>query len=250
VTGEAKPITIEVCVDSVESAIASQEGGADRVELCDNLMEGGTTPSDGSIAVARERLSIKLHVIIRPRGGDFCYSDLEFEIMRRDIMRCKELGVDGVVIGILTPDGDIDVARSRELVELARPLAVTFHRAYDMARDPYQALEDVIATGADRLLTSGQEPSVIEGLDLIAELVQRAGGRIGVMPGCGTERNMRKAVALSGAREFHVTGFGTVESPMRYRNPRIYMGGALYPPEYARQVTDAAKIRDLRRSVS
>ncbi|MDZ4718230.1 MAG: copper homeostasis protein CutC [Roseiflexaceae bacterium] len=237
---------IEVCVDSVESAIAAQNGGADRVELCDNLIEGGTTPSDGAIAVARERLSIKLHVIIRPRGGDFCYSELEFEIMKRDILRCKELQADGVVIGILTPDGDIDIPRSRELVELARPLQVTFHRAFDMARDAYQALEDVIAIGADRLLTSGQEPSVIEGLDLISELVQRAGDRIGIMPGCGTERNMKKAVVLSGAHEFHVTGFGTVESPMRYRNPRIYMGGALYPPEYARQVTDAAKIRELR----
>lgn len=240
------PIMIEVCVDSVESAIASQVGGADRVELCDNLIEGGTTPSDGAIAVARERLTIKLHVIIRPRGGDFCYSDLEYEIMRRDILRCKELGADGVVIGLLTPDGDIDVARSRALVALARPLAVTFHRAFDMAREPYQALEDVIAAGADRLLTSGQEPSVIEGIDMIAELVQRASGRISIMPGCGTERNMHKAIALSGAHEFHVTGFGTVESPMRYRNPRIYMGGALYPPEYSRQVVDPGKIRALR----
>lgn len=237
---------IEVCVDSVESAIASQQGGAERVELCDNLIEGGTTPSDGAIALARARLQIKLHVIIRPRGGDFCYSDLEYEIMQHDIRRCKELSVDGVVIGILTPDGDIDIARSRALVELARPMAVTFHRAFDMARDPFQALEDVIVTGADRLLTSGQEPSVIEGIDLIAELVQRAGQRIIVMPGCGTERNMRKAVAQSGATEFHVTGFGTVESPMRYRNPRIYMGGALYPPEYQRQVTDPEKIQALR----
>jgi copper homeostasis protein len=240
---------IEVCVDSVESAIAAQNGGADRVELCDNLIEGGTTPSDGAIAIARERLSIKLHVIIRPRGGDFCYSDLEFEIMKRDILRCKELHADGVVIGILTPDGDIDIPRSRELVELARPLQVTYHRAFDMARNAHQALEDVIATGADRLLTSGQEPSVIEGLDLISELVQLAGDRIVIMPGCGTERNMKKAVALSGASEFHVTGFGTIESPMRYRNPRIYMGGALYPPEYARQVTDAAKIRELRHGI-
>jgi copper homeostasis protein len=239
------PITIEVCVDSVESAIASQAGGADRVELCDNLMEGGTTPSDGSVQLAREHLQIKLHVIIRPRGGDFCYSDLEYAIMQRDILRCKELGVDGVVIGILTPDGDIDIERSRVLVELARPMAVTFHRAFDMARDPWRALEDVIATGADRLLTSGQEPSVVEGLDMITALVQRAGSRISIMPGCGTERNMQKA-QTTGAYEFHVTGFGTQESPMRYRNPRIYMGGALYPSEYSRQVVDPAKIRALR----
>jgi copper homeostasis protein len=245
----SRKLIIEVCVDSVESAIASQEGGANRVELCDSLIEGGTTPSAGAIAVARERLQIKLHVIIRPRGGDFCYSDLEMEIMRRDIARCKELGADGVVIGMLTPDGDVDVARTRELVELARPLSVTFHRAFDMARDPYQALEDVIATGVDRLLTSGQEPSVIEGLDLIAELVERAGERLIVMPGCGAERNFPKAVAQSGAREFHVTGFGSVASPMRYRNPRVYMGGALYPPVYERQVTEAGKIAALRSSV-
>jgi copper homeostasis protein len=237
---------IEVCVDSVESAIASEEGGADRVELCDSLIEGGTTPSFGAIAVAREKLSIKLQVIIRPRGGDFCYSDIEYEVMRRDIERCKEIGADGVVIGILTPDGDIDVPRSRALVELARPLSVTFHRAFDMTRDAFQALEDVIATGADRLLTSGQEPSVIEGLDLIAELSRRAGDRIIIMPGCGTERNMKKAVSLSGASEFHVTGFSETASPMRYRNPRVFMGGALFPPEYSRQVTDAAKVRALR----
>ncbi len=242
-----KQLKIEVCVDSVESALGAQEGGADRVELCDNLLEGGTTPSAGAIAVARANLSIKLHVIIRPRGGDFCYSDIEFDIMRHDVAVAKELGADGVVIGILTPDGEVDKARTAELIELARPLSVTFHRAFDMTRDPFQALEDLIALGVDRILTSGQEPSVIEGLDLIAELVQRAGERVIIMPGGGTERNVGKVVAGSGVREVHVIGPMTVDSPMQYRNPRVFMGGELRPPEYARTVTDPARIRELRR---
>jgi copper homeostasis protein len=239
--------TIEVCVDSVESAMAAERGGADRVELCDNLLEGGTTPSAGAIAIARQQLEIKLHVIIRPRGGDFCYSDVEFAVMRHDVAQAKQLGADGVVIGILTSDGDIDVERTRALIELARPLSVTFHRAFDMARDPYRALEDLIGLGIDRILTSGQEPSVLEGLDLIAELVQLAGDRVIIMPGGGTERNIGKVVARSGVRELHVTGTTSVESPMRFRNARIFMGGELRPPEYTRATTDPEKISALRR---
>lgn len=240
-------LKIEVCVDSVESALGAQAGGADRVELCDNLLEGGTTPSAGAIAIARANLAIKLQVIIRPRGGDFCYSDIEFDIMRHDIAVAKELGADGVVIGILTPDGDVDKARTAELIALARPMSVTFHRAFDMTRDPYAALEDLVALGVDRILTSGQEPSVIEGLDLIAELVGRAGDRVIIMPGGGTERNVAKVVARSGVREVHVIGPMTVDSPMLYRNPRVFMGGELRPPEYARAITDPARIRELRR---
>jgi copper homeostasis protein len=242
-------LTIEVCVDSVESAMAAERGGADRVELCDNLLEGGTTPSAGAIAIARERLGIKLHVIIRPRGGDFCYSDVEFAVMRHDVALAKQLGADGVVIGILTSDGEVDVDRTRELIELARPLSVTFHRAFDMARDPYRALEDLIGLGVDRVLTSGQEPSVIEGLDLIAELVRIAGDRVIIMPGGGTERNIKKVVERSGVREVHVTGTTSVESPMRFRNPRVFMGGELRPPEYTRTTTDPDRIRQLRDEV-
>ena len=239
-------LILEVCVDSVESAMAAERGGADRVELCDNLLEGGTTPSAGAIAVARDRLGIKLHVIIRPRGGDFCYSDIEFAVMRHDITLAKQLGADGVVIGILTSDGDVDIARTRELIELARPLSVTFHRAFDMSRDPYRALEDLIGLGVDRILTSGQEPSVIEGLDLIAELVRIAGERVIIMPGGGTERNIKKVVARSGVREVHVVGTTSVESSMRFRNGRVFMGGELRPPEYTRTTTDPAKISALR----
>jgi copper homeostasis protein len=243
---ETQKLTIEVCVDSVESAMAAERGGADRVELCDNLLEGGTTPSAGAIAIARERLKIKLQVIIRPRGGDFCYSDVEFAVMRHDVALAKQLGADGVVIGILTSDGEIDVERTRELVELARPLSVTFHRAFDMSHDPYRALEQLIGLGVDRILTSGQEPSVIEGLDLIAELVRLAGDRVIIMPGGGTERNIHKVVARSGVREVHVTGTTSVESPMRFRNQRVFMGGELRPPEYSRLTTDPERIRELR----
>jgi len=245
-----RELVIEVCVDSVESAMAAQEGGADRVELCDNLMEGGTTPSAGAIAIARARLKIGLQVIIRPRGGDFCYSDVEFDIMKRDVEISRQLGADGVVIGILSPDGTVDIARNRELIDLARPLNVTFHRAFDMTRDPFEALENIVGLGCDRLLTSGQEPSVVEGLDLIAELVRRAGERIIVMPGGGTERNLPKVVAAAGVREVHVTGFRTVESSMRYRNPRVHMGGELRPPEYSRSIVDPARIRSLRASIA
>jgi copper homeostasis protein len=243
---QTSKLIIEVCVDSVESAMAAERGGADRVELCDNLLEGGTTPSAGAIAVARARLGLKLHVIIRPRGGDFCYSEVEFAVMQHDIAQAKQLGADGVVIGLLTSQGEIDIERTRALIELARPLSVTFHRAFDMARDPYRALEDLIGLGVDRILTSGQEPSVIEGLDLIAELVQRAGERVIIMPGGGTERNVAKVVARSGVREVHVIGTTSVESAMQFRNQRVFMGGELRAPEYARLTTDPEKIRALR----
>src|SRR4029079_2315147 len=149
-----------------------------RVELCDNLLEGGTTPSAGTIELARQHLTIALNVIIRPRGGDFCYSKIEFEIMRRDIELVKLMGADGVVIGILNPNGTIDKARTRTLVELARPMTVTFHKAFDMTRDPFAALDTLIELGVDRVLTSGQESSVLEGLDVVRALVKRAGRKI------------------------------------------------------------------------
>ncbi|WP_181243262.1 copper homeostasis protein CutC, partial [Chromobacterium subtsugae] len=156
-------IVLEICAGSPASALAAQEGGAQRVELCDNLLEGGTTPSYGALALARDRLAIGLHALIRPRGGDFLYSELEFEQMARDIELCRRLGVDGVVLGLLTADGDVDVERTRQLAGLAGPLAVTFHRAFDMARDPARALEDVIAAGCRRLLSSGQAPAAPQG---------------------------------------------------------------------------------------
>ncbi|MBI1296196.1 copper homeostasis protein CutC [bacterium] len=237
-------VKVEVCVDSVEGAVAAQDGGAVRVELCDNLIEGGTTPSAGTITLARQHIGIGLNVIIRPRGGDFCYSDVEYEVMRYDVAEAKRLGADGVVIGMLTPDGDVDVERVRGLIELARPLNVTFHRAFDVCREPFAALETLIDLGVDRVLTSGQEKTVLEGIDLIAELVRHAADRIIVMPGGGiNERNVGKIIAQTGVKEIHVSARSSVESAMNHRNPRVFMGGELRPPEYVRMTTDAARVR-------
>jgi copper homeostasis protein len=238
---------LEVCVESVEGAIAAQDGGADRVELCANLLEGGTTPSAGSIEQARRSLHIGLQVMIRPRGGDFCYSTTEFEIMKLDIETAKSAGADGVVIGILREDGSVDEARTRALTELARPMNVTFHRAFDMARDPYEAMETLIKIGINRILTSGQESSVLEGLDLISDLVRRAGSRIIIMPGGGIhERNLGKIVEHSRAKELHVAALSLIEGPMKFRNSRCFMGGELRPPEFDLIKTDAGRIRAFR----
>ncbi|HSC80323.1 MAG TPA: copper homeostasis protein CutC [Chitinolyticbacter sp.] len=218
-------IQIEICAGSITSALAAQQGGSARIEYCDNLLEGGTTPSHGAIAAARDQLWITFNVIIRPRGGDFLYSELEFDVMRRDVLACKKLGVDGVVIGLLTADGEIDVARTRELVELAAPMQVTFHRAFDVARDPKQALEDVIASGCNRLLSSGQAPSALEGALLLAELNQLAAGRLAVMPGAGVRAsNIGELVKVTGCREFHTSARAPRPSGMVWRNERVKMG--------------------------
>jgi copper homeostasis protein len=231
-------LTFEVCVESAEGAVAAQAGGAHRVELCSDLLEGGLTPSHGTLRVARERLRIEIMAMVRPRGGDFCYSDIEFAVMREDLLAAKALGANGVVFGLLHPDGTIDRERTAELVALARPLPVTFHRAFDVSRDPFEALDTLIDLGVDRVLTSGQEPSVLEGLELIAQLVKRAADRIVVMPGGGiTERTMGRIAAASGARELHFATLEPREGRMLHRNPRVFMGGTLRPPEYAQDVT-------------
>lgn len=232
------PLTFEICVDSAEAAVAAQAGGAQRVELCSDLLEGGLTPSHGTLEVARRRLTIDIMAMVRPRGGDFCYSDIEFEVMRHDLLAAKDLGANGIVFGILRPDGTIDVERSRELIALARPLPVTFHRAFDMTRDPFEAFETLIGLGVTRVLTSGQEPSVIEGLDLIAELQRRAAGRIVVLPGGGiTARNVARVVEATGVGELHFASLELQEGRMQYRNTRVFMGGTLRPPEYGVEVT-------------
>ena len=159
-------IKTEICINSPESAVAAQQGGADRVELCANLLEGGTTPSLGAVKLARERIEIGLHVIIRPRGGDFLFNEFEVETMKEDIVAIKACGADGVVIGSLLPDGTIDRPQIETLIKLARPMSVTFHRAFDMCQDPAKSLEELIDMGVDRVLTSGQEESVIEGIQL------------------------------------------------------------------------------------
>jgi copper homeostasis protein len=239
---------LEVCVESVEGAVAAQEGGADRVELCANLLEGGTTPSSGSIQQARRNLHIGLQVMIRPRGGDFCYTATEFEVMKLDIEMARKADANGVVLGILKEDGSVDETRTRALTELARPLSVTFHRAFDMSRDPYEALETLITLGIDRILTSGQESSALEGLDLISDLVRKAGGRIMIMPGGGiNERNFNRIVEQSCARELHVAALAEAEGPMKYRNTKCFMGGELRPPEFGLLATDAGRVRAFMR---
>ena len=241
---------VEICVDSVTGAFAAERGGADRVELCDNLLEGGTTPSAGCIKVARRGLKIGLQVIVRPRGGDFLYDEQEMEVMGEDIRLAKDLGADGVVLGCLTAEGEIDKARTHELIELARPLNVTFHRAFDMCREPYKGLEDLIALGVDRVLTSGQEVSCLESLDLIAALHKQAAGRIIVMPGGGiTLRNIQRIIEGTGVTEVHLSARSSVESNMIYRNARVYMGGTLRPPEFSWKTTDEKIVRSIVETV-
>ena len=238
---------LEICIGSVGGAIAAEASGADRVELCDNLLEGGTTPSAGTIRRAIASVSIGVNVIIRPRGGDFCFSDVEFDVMMEDVAFAKSAGANAVVIGILNPDGSVDVERCRALTEAARPLSVTFHRAFDMVRDAHEALDTLIDLGVDRVLTSGLEESALEGMDLLSELAQRAGNRIIVMPGGGiTERNIGKILAGTGAKEVHVSASSTVDGAMTFRDTRAFMGGEFRPPEYSRKETDGERIRAFR----
>jgi copper homeostasis protein len=231
--------SLEICVDNLESAIEAQNAGANRIELCNNLSEGGTTPGFGTISSARNNLDIGLHVIIRPRGGDFLYTDLEYEIMRRDIDTCGACGVDGIVIGLLESNGNIDIDRTSRLIEIARPMSVTFHRAFDMCKDPIRGLEDVITAGADRILTSGQMNKAEDGLELIRQLILQAGNRIIIMPGSGiNESNIVHIASTTGAKEFHLTGSKVIESEMTFRRQNISMGGTFNADEFSRKVVN------------
>jgi copper homeostasis protein len=237
---------IEICTDNVESAIEAQNAGADRIELCNNLPEGGTTPGLGLIKSARDHLAIGLHVIIRPRGGDFLYSAIEYDIMKKEIDACCECGADGVVIGILEPDGEIDIERTAKLIEFARPMSVTFHRAFDMCKDPVKGLEAVIDSGADRLLTSGQRNTADEGMMLIKDLIAQADGRIIIMPGSGiNESNIVNIARVTGAKEFHFTGRKIIESEMIFRREDISMGAANSMSEYFRKAVNPEMIRSI-----
>jgi copper homeostasis protein len=246
----APEIAIEICVDSAESALAAQRGGASRVELCADLLEGGITPSAGMIELVRSELSIPLQVMVRPRGGDFFYNDEEFEIMRRDIEVAKGFRADGVVIGILDAYGNVDIERTLALVEQARPLSVTFHRAFDMTADLFRALEDVCATRADRILTSGGEQTAIQGAQTIAEVVKKADGRILIMPGSGINaENVRQFIAETGVREIHAGASSTAGSPMQFRNSKIAMG-SVPGREYQRSLVREENVRKLRSALS
>ncbi|MGA7521109.1 MAG: copper homeostasis protein CutC [Acidobacteriaceae bacterium] len=215
----------EICVDSVESAMAAERGGAQRVELCSDLLEGGITPSAGLISCVRQRIGIGLFVMIRPRGGDFAYTGEEFEIMREDICHARKLGADGIVLGVLDEHARVDVQRTRELVDLARPLPVTFHRAIDMTADREAALDDVLKTGAARVLTSGGAPNVMQGLAEIARMVQAVGERIAVMAGGGLSLEILPRVAeVTGAAEFHASLRTVSPNPVKFRKQGMHMG--------------------------
>lgn len=239
----------EICANSVESCLAAQEGGADRVELCAGIPEGGTTPSYGEIKLARKLLTkTKLHVIIRPRGGDFLYTPLELERMEEDIRICRELGVDGVVFGCLTEEGEIDRETNRRLVELARPMSVTFHRAFDRTADPMKALKDIISLGCNRILTSGQQPKAIDGISLLAQLEKKLKEYpqppIQILAGSGVnEENIRQIFDATGIHEYHFSARVNVVSKMKHYNHEVYMG-AKGADESNSLVTSAEKVRN------
>lgn len=242
---------LEICANSVASCLEAEKGGAYRVELCAGIPEGGTTPSYGDVALARELLNIKLNVIIRPRGGDFLYSDLEHQIMLKDIEIAGKLGVDGVVIGCLTAEGDVDIARNEALIKAAEGMSVTFHRAFDMCRDPFESLEKIISLGCDRILTSGQQPKAEQGIPLLRELVEKAGDRIIIMPGSGINASNAATIAKgSGARELHLSAREPIESAMIYRNPNLKMGGtAVVINEYEQMVTSSELVKNTLRAL-
>lgn len=239
----------EICANSVESCLAAQEGGADRVELCAGIPEGGTTPSYGEIKLARKLLTkTKLHVIIRPRGGDFLYTPLEQERMEEDIRICRELGVDGVVFGCLTEEGEIDREANRRLVELARPMSVTFHRAFDRTADPMKALKDIISLGCNRILTSGQQPKAIDGISLLAQLEKKLKEYplppIQLLAGSGVnEENIRQIFDATDIHEYHFSARVNVVSKMKHYNHEVYMG-AKGADESNSLVTSAEKVRN------
>lgn len=237
--------TFEICANSAESCVAAQQGGAQRVELCAAMPEGGTTPSYGQIHAARKLTDIRLHVIIRPRGGDFLYTPSEIDIMEEDIRMARQAGADGVVFGCLTPDGDLDKAAMERLMKASEGMSVTFHRAFDYVRNPERVLEELIALGVDRVLTSGQQPTAIQGADLLKKLVEQADGRIIVMPGCGVnEKNIAELAARTGASEFHFSARENKESRMRLRNPALSMGGAVVIDEYQCPVTTPERVKN------
>lgn len=246
------PVLLEVCANSVESALAAQQGGAVRIELCENLYEGGTTPSHGDIQLARKLLHIKLYVLIRPRGGDFLYTDVEYEIIKADVQHCVGAGCDGIVIGMLNADGSIDKERCAPLVQLAKKmgLGVTFHRAFDMCANLEQALEDIISLGCERILTSGGRSTAIEGSRVIAELVKKSRGRIAIMAGSGVnEHNVEDLVRFTDVREVHSSARTRLISKMLYQNDHIVMGEN-YGNEYAIDQTDIDRVKNILKNAN
>jgi copper homeostasis protein len=235
---------IEICVEGIDGLVAAQEAGADRAELCASLLEGGITPSLGVVRESLRVATIPFHVIVRPRGGDFLYSDREFATMLDDVRALRDLGVAGVVIGCLTAEGRIDEARMSALVEAARPMSVTCHRAFDMAKDAEEAVEALVRCGVDRVLTSGQRDTAIEGIDILRRTVAAAGERLVVMV-CGAldESNIERVLRETQAPEAHFAAPKVLPSRMAFRNPHVGMGGTAIEREFELTVTDPDAVR-------
>jgi copper homeostasis protein len=241
-----RTVLFEACVDSVEAAVRATAAGADRLELCSGLLEGGVTPSCGLIERVCGRVGIPVHVLIRPRGGDFCYCESEFAVMQADILHARRLGAAAVVCGMLDPDGAVDTHRCAVLIQCARPLRVTFHRAFDVTRDPHRALDQLVGLGVDALLTSGQEATALEGAPLIGQLVRRAPAQLQIVAGGGVhERNVARLVAATGVSAVHASLRERTDSSMVYRSWRCPMGGALRPPEFGQATLSPTRVQAL-----
>ena len=239
---------LEICCYSLDSAIKAEEAGADRVEFCDNYSEGGTTPSYAAIKKTITNLSIPVNVIIRPRGGDFLYSENEYEIIKEDIEQIKNLNANGIVIGFLNQNGDIDLKRTEEIVKLAYPMEVTFHRAFDMCKDPMIALEQLMEIGIKRILTSGGFNTALEGINILRELVEKGNDKIIIMPGSGVnEKNLTELILQTKAAEFHSSAKMFINTKMKYFNKKISMGGVKEVDEYKSISVDPEKIRSMIR---
>lgn len=238
--------SLEICCYSVESAIKAEYAGANRIELCDNHTEGGTTPSYATIKYVINNLRIPVNVILRPRGGDFLYSDIEFEVMKEDALKMKELGVNGIVFGILTTTGEIDIDRTREILELTHPLECTFHRAFDMCQDHFKSLEQLKKLGIKRILTSGGKNTIYDGIELLSKLVEAAKNEIIIMPGSGINENtIEKILQETGAKEFHSSAKIFVNSDMNYLNPTVKMGKNQSIDEYKKISVDTNQIKKM-----
>lgn len=241
---------LEVCCGDLMSVIAAKEGGAQRIELCSALSEGGLTPSAALIAESLKARIAKVHVLIRPRNGDFLYTDEEVRLMEADIAAAVRAGADGIVIGALTPDGDVDIAACRRLVDAAGTASVTFHRAFDLCRDPWKSLEDVIALGCDRILTSGLAPTALEGIPTLRRLNDIAAGRITILAGGGINAgNARRIMDETGITELHASAKRTIGSAMRFRRDNVNMGKPS-ADEYSRSVTDPASVAAILRAMN
>lgn len=237
---------IEIAVFSLESAIVAYKAGANRIELCSAPAEGGLTPSAATIRLTRKYVKIPIHVMIRPREGDFCYSEKEFEAMLLDIAAAKIVRMEGIVTGILNPDGTVDENRTAILVDAASPMNVTFHRAFDMAKDQYKALEAVVYAGCARILTSGGQQTAIQGIDKLAELVQKAGNRISIMPASGININNIKNIAeITGANQIHLSASSFVPGKMNFKQHLVTLGDTVTIPDYELKIPDEKMIKDI-----